>query len=304
MFRASRNLSLMLSIAVLAVLFLSTQAAVAQDDNANKAKENFNAGIKAEQEGKIEAAILAYQAAITVDPNFVDAHLNLGAIYFQQKEYQKAEEQFTKAVDAAPENADALANLGRLQYLTKRYDPAIANFEKALAGNPNDADLLKDLAKCQYRKRNYEKAEELLSSCHKAGGGDNSTYYMLGNSQYKLDKTDAAIASLKQSIDLDGTYYSALSLLGRIYLAQQKWGPAATYYKRAMNTKSSQAYRAAYNYAIAVEQQDPENYSTNLKNWESFVRMAKGNPKASKDIASAQSHIDELKEAIAQIELQ
>ncbi len=59
---------------------------------------------------------------------------------------------------------------------------------------------------------------------------------------------------------------------------------------------NSKKYLAAYNYAIAVETDNPDDISTNIAAWDGFVRIAKSNPKAKTQLAEAQNHIKELKE--------
>ena len=67
---------------------------------------------------------------------------------------------------------------------------------------------------------------------------------------------------------------------------------------------SPKKYQAAYNYAIAVESQDPQNYDANIANWDKFISVAKKNPKAKAQVATAQNHVKKLKDAKAQAALQ
>ena len=127
--RIGKSLTLLLG-----VLLIFTVSGLAQDSDAqNKAKELLNAGIKASQEGKDSEAIINYQMAIENDPNLVDAYVNLGAVYFKQKNYDGALEQFQKALDKDAENPDILANVGRVNYSLRRYPDAIASFTKAIS---------------------------------------------------------------------------------------------------------------------------------------------------------------------------
>jgi hypothetical protein len=54
-------------------------------------------------------------------------------------------------------------------------------------------------------------------------------------------------------------------------------------------------YKAAYNYAVAMESADPDAVETNITNWESFIRLAKNNPRARNDVNVATEHVKELK---------
>ena len=97
--------------------------------------------------------------------------------------------------------------------------------------------------------------------------------------------------------------YNAHSSLGSIYLAQEKYNSAAGAFSAAMKADKKK-YRAAYNYAIAVESSNPEDYDTNIANWEKFINLAKNNPKAKNDVGIAREHVAELKKAKEQAALQ
>ncbi len=58
------------SIILIFILSFALSAVMADPE---KAKEYFNSGLTAEQNGHAEEATLAYQAAIAENPNFVDA---------------------------------------------------------------------------------------------------------------------------------------------------------------------------------------------------------------------------------------
>ena len=92
------------------VSFMITGAGIADEE---KAKESYNLGVTAMQDGDLMAAEIAFKAAIQFDANFADAYLNLGVIYYGQKEYDKALDMFENAVEKDKGNVDALANLGR-----------------------------------------------------------------------------------------------------------------------------------------------------------------------------------------------
>jgi len=67
---------------------------------------------------------------------FRNALLFCGAIYFDRKNYPKAEEYYRKVVTAVEQNSydyfDALSHLGRIQYSQGKWDEAVASFEKAI----------------------------------------------------------------------------------------------------------------------------------------------------------------------------
>lgn len=285
------------------VLVLLTAGSVSAQVDTVKAKEMYNEGIKASQSGDLDAAIIQYKGAIQFNPEYSDAYLNLGAVYFERKEYQLALENFEKAVEIDPQNADALANLGRVEYVLRRYDAAADALQKAIDLQPTNFDLYKELGKTYYRQNNHAKVIDVLEAGHeKTGGGDWLTHYMVGKAYQKTDRDTQAIAAMKKSIDAENNY-NAQFALGQIYMSQEKYQSAAGAFKAALHADKSK-YLASYNYASAMEFSNPEAYSDNIANWEAFVRLAKNNPKARTQVNQAQEHIKELREALRAIELQ
>ncbi len=298
----SNRLNLLTAIMITA--FACSWAAIPSRVTADteKAKENFNVGIKAKEAGKIEDAILAYKAAIVEDPEFVDSYLNLGAIYFEKKDYENALKMFKTATEKDKTNATAFANLGRVEYILLKYVEAETAFKSAISLDSANADYYKELAKVYYQKRDYPKMVEAVTKCHKLGGGDYNTYFILARGYQNQDKTQSAIEAFNKSIELKDNY-KARSALGRIYLNQEKHLEAAHQFKAALKD-DPKGWRAAYNFAIAVQSNDPEDYNTNIKAWEDFIRRAKNIPKAKNQVAEAHRVLKDLKKAKEQAELQ
>jgi len=95
-----------------------------------------------------EEALHLFEDALGLfDPNqpffnsyfFRNALLFCGAIYFDRKQYDKAEEFYRRVVDSVEQNSydsfDALSHLGRIQYMQGRFDDAVASFERAIQGH-------------------------------------------------------------------------------------------------------------------------------------------------------------------------
>jgi tetratricopeptide (TPR) repeat protein len=97
-------------------------------------QEHVNLGVTYERQGDFDNAVKEYQLAAKKLPL---AHLYLGNIYFQKKEWKKAEESYRKAIQQDPDNADACNNLAWLYYTRKEnLDQAEKLAQKAVELNP------------------------------------------------------------------------------------------------------------------------------------------------------------------------
>lgn len=287
---------------LLAILLISSSSVLAQTDDANKAKELYNQAIKTTNTAEAEKL---YKAAIEKDPTFVDAYINLGALYFSNKDYDDAAKMFKEAADKDPKSADAFVNLGRVNYTLRRWAEAESAFNSAIALDPKNGDYYKELAKVYYRKgrEDYPQMVAALEKCHANGAGDYLTYYLLGKGYKEGGDNTKAIASFKKSIELKEDNDNAHFALGQIYLSQEKYPTAASEFNRALKL-DPKSWRAAYNFAVAQESGDPENYKDNIAAWEQFIQVAKKNPQANKDLNVAEAHVKELKDALEQAQLQ
>ena len=91
-------------------------------------------------QGRVEEAFQHYQAAVEIFPADVPANLNIGVYYHAQGNLRRAREQYQKVLNFAGDasmRADAYSNLGSLYRQTKDYDRARENFQAALKLDPD-----------------------------------------------------------------------------------------------------------------------------------------------------------------------
>ncbi|GAC1431815.1 MAG: hypothetical protein NVSMB68_04170 [Thermoanaerobaculia bacterium] len=126
-----------------------------------------------------EALRLFEEALRLFDPNqpffnsyfFRNALLFCGAIYFDRKTYDKAEEFYRRVIESVEQNSydyfDALSHLGRIQYTQGRYDDAVLSFERAVqthkfSENEYIVDTFFWLARTHLKRNDREKARTYL----------------------------------------------------------------------------------------------------------------------------------------------
>jgi tetratricopeptide (TPR) repeat protein len=80
--------------------------------------------------GRLDEAIEALKEAVRLDPNFANAHTNLGASYKQLGRNEEAIEALKEAVRSNPAHPGAYFILGDTYYRLGRYEEAAAALEK------------------------------------------------------------------------------------------------------------------------------------------------------------------------------
>ena len=74
----------------------------------------------------------AYLRALQINPDYAEAHNNLGAIYEQLGRLADAQEEFRAAIRDRPDYPLARFHLGRILVNEQKYDEAIQQLQRAL----------------------------------------------------------------------------------------------------------------------------------------------------------------------------
>ena len=98
----------------------------------------------AEAERNYRLAVKELKAAILKDSSYVDAHRNLARVYFVQKNFVGAAEEYTRVAGLAPGDLDAYVNLALALVELKRPGEALQALEKA-KGHTTDPKALEAL---------------------------------------------------------------------------------------------------------------------------------------------------------------
>jgi tetratricopeptide (TPR) repeat protein len=97
------------------------------------------------EQGKVDEAVAAYRQAISIKPDFAEAHNNLGAMLTDQGKLDDAVAQYQKAVTVKPDFAEAHNNLGKVLRWQGKPDEAVAHYRQALAIRPDCAEAHNNL---------------------------------------------------------------------------------------------------------------------------------------------------------------
>jgi tetratricopeptide (TPR) repeat protein len=112
-----------------------------------EAESWFQKGLDLEETGApIEQAIEAYRQVLELNPGAAGALVNLGTIYYRQRQFPQAERYYMEAIVADPGYPLAQFNLGNLYDEQGRIKEAFEYYRRALELNPNYADSHFNLA--------------------------------------------------------------------------------------------------------------------------------------------------------------
>lgn len=114
---------------------------------AETAAEFFSRGIALEEEITSQPdAIAAYKKCLELDPEHAAAHINLGTLYYNRRDYAGAEKHYRAAIAADPRYALAYFDLGNVLDETGRLPEAAQAYKQAIQLAPTYADAHYNLA--------------------------------------------------------------------------------------------------------------------------------------------------------------
>lgn len=87
-----------------------------------------------------DEAIDAYERAIAVDPEFADAHCNLGAIHHQRDDREQARACYERALRSDASHVEANLNLAAILEEEERPEAALGHYKAALRADPMHTD--------------------------------------------------------------------------------------------------------------------------------------------------------------------
>ena len=126
-----------------ALLDKATQEYVeAQLANAERPEAQANLGNLYAAQGKMDQAVVAYNAAIQLDPAFVPAYVNLADYYRGQEKESEADKLLRQAMEIAPQNASLHYALGLSLVRQKQTDKALEELRLASTLEPESAQYV------------------------------------------------------------------------------------------------------------------------------------------------------------------
>jgi tetratricopeptide (TPR) repeat protein len=123
------------------------------------AQEWFARGIALEEDPASQSeAILAYRKVLEINPQHAPAHINLGTIYYNSRDFKQAERHYRAAIEVDPRYALAYFDLGNVLDETGRLREAIEAYRTAITLAPTYADAHYNLALALDKMKESRKA--------------------------------------------------------------------------------------------------------------------------------------------------
>ena len=173
-------------------------------------------------EGQYDDALAVLREGLALYPNSVELHIGVGYARLAREEYAWARRSFEEALVLEPEHEDALAGLGETLLKFGLEDAGLRCFRRTLElGYADDLDLMLQIGRALFREASSRDRRELFTAsleffevAVQQAPESAEAIACVGYAQHRLGDDDAAVVSLRRSLQADSDHMEA-----RIYLA-------------------------------------------------------------------------------------
>jgi predicted TPR repeat methyltransferase len=193
--------------------------------------KEFQQAVALHQQGKLDAAEMAYRRILQSNPLHCDALQYMGVVAAQRGQAQAAVDLMDQAIAINPANASLWSNRGGALLQLKRHAEALDSYDRALTINPRHADAL----------------------------------HNRGLTLHKLQRTSEALASYDRALAIRPDYPEALDHRGIALCKLDRRAEAVDSFRRALRLRP-EAADIHGNLGVALfELRQPEPAETHLR---------------------------------------
>lgn len=160
-------------------------------------------------ERKFDEALIIFQKFVELNPSVYQIYFNIGDVYREKNEFEKANEQYALAQAQAREKADivmqakALASFGEICLRQEKLKEAQEFFTQSIALNPKDEILAYNVAEIFFGKNQTDKAIEYYQLAIQIKPEWSEPYLKLGYAYLNKGDMVKAVASLNEFLKQD-----------------------------------------------------------------------------------------------------
>ena len=247
--------------------------------NINPAHAGYNNdyGVMLASLGRWNEAVVAYQTAVVLDKQNVDARFNLALALLRTKQTEKSRIELDSLIKSVPDLPEADALNGELLRKEGRSAEAVNALKKAIERGVKTAEVFANLGMALEDLNRGEESVEALRMADQLGGGDAMACFHLGNAYRDKGQDERAryfytraialrpdlaeahnnlglilqdgdseqsAACFEKALSIDSAMDAAHSNLGNLRLRQGQMGEAIKSYQQALkiNPQSAEAW--------------------------------------------------------------
>ena len=166
------------------------------------ARKEYEDGLKEVNAGNVALAIPHLEKAVSLYPEFLQAHLLLGTAYMDDKKWDKAETSLRRAVELDAKKADGHFALGEMYYQQKKYPEAEKELLAGLQIQDNSWQGHYTLARVYMDTNAFDKAAPQMEKANQLRPDYAEGHFLAGNIYIKTRNAEGALKSFEEYLRL------------------------------------------------------------------------------------------------------
>lgn len=223
---------------LLAILLISATAIasvlVVNNINSNNASELAKKGNTLFELQRYKDALVAYQKAVEIRPNYAQAWNGQGKTLSRLKQYKEALTAYDKSIQLRPDYVEAWSGRGFVLQSLQRYSEAIASFDKALQLNENYPEVWNARGEAFSSLKQYDQAIKSYDRAIQFKADAYETWYNKGLALQRLKEYNEAINVYNKAIEIKSDYHEAWYNLGNSFVNLNRYEDAFKAYDKAV----------------------------------------------------------------------
>jgi len=203
-----------------------------------------NLGCVFNAQGEIWLAIHHFEKAVALDPNFLDAYINLGNVLKEARIFDRAVAAYLRALNLSPNHAVVHGNLACVYYEQGLIDLAVDTYRRAIELQPNFPDAYCNLANALKEKGLVQESEECYNTALQLAPTHADSLNNLANIKREQGFIEEATRLYLKALEVFPEFAAAHSNLASILQQQGKLNEALLHYKEAIRIQP--AFADAY----------------------------------------------------------
>ncbi len=233
-------------IAALKVAKVTKPGAVSAASKANQEEVQKHAARGGEflQNKQYPQAEAEYRAALQLDPNNADLHLNLGIVLSNENDQAGSIAEYREAIRLDPNNDQAHINLGNRLRFKGDTDGALTEYREAVRLSPNNEDAHTALGDVYMDQKDWDSCIAEYKTALRINPNNDESHLTLGVAYSQKGDQDSAIAEYREAIRINPRYEQAHINLGNRLSFKKDYDGALAEYSEAvrLNPKNDLAH--------------------------------------------------------------
>ena len=171
---------------------------------------------------------------VELNPEFGQAHKDLGVLYLRKRLFDYAEDEFNIALKLAPNDFDVLFEYANYLHSTTDFANADVYYEKALAIEQDNSDALAFSALNKIHLKEFDKAYEYIEHALHHEPNNGFMYFIAGKIRFLQEKYDDAKMYLIKSYEFEKTH-DCENMLGLCYFELGDYEQANNIFKHMLD---------------------------------------------------------------------